>query len=64
MESVNLEDLNKNVLNLMRDVTIIKEYFEDCFLTAEEEANLDKALEELERGETTPLEDLDKELGR
>jgi DNA-binding FrmR family transcriptional regulator len=63
MESANFEVLNKNVLNLMKDVAIIKEHLEDCFLTAEEEANLDKALEELERGETTSLEDLKKELG-
>lgn len=63
MESVNLETLNKNVLKLMKDVAEIKEQFEDCFLTAEEEENLEKALDELEKGETISLEDLEKELG-
>ena len=63
MESVNLETLNKNVLNLMKDVAIIKEQFEDCFLTAEEARNVEIAEKELEEGKTTSLEDLKKELG-
>jgi len=63
MESANFEVLNKNVLNLMKDVAIIKEQFEDCFLTAEEARNVEIAEKELEEGKTTSLEDLKKELG-
>ena len=62
MKSTSFEVLNKNVLNLMKDVAIIKEHLEDCFLTAKEEANLEKSLGELEKGETISLEDLEKEL--
>ena len=62
MESANFETLNKNVLNLMKDVAIIKEHLEDCFLTAEEARNVEIAEKELEEGKTTSLEDLKKEL--
>ena len=62
MESASFEVLNKNVLNLMKDVAIIKEHLEDCFLTAEEARNVEIAEKELEEGKTTSLEDLKTEL--
>jgi len=46
----------------MKDVEVIKEHFEDCFLTAEEARNVKIAEKELEEGKTTSLEDLKKEL--
>ena len=63
MESASFEVLNKNVLNLMKDVAIIKEHLEDCFLTAKETRNVEIAEKELEEGKTTSLEDLKTELG-
>lgn len=57
-----LEAIHKDIGILKKVVGEIKEYLEDCFLTAEEEANLEKAREELENNETTALEDLEQEL--
>ena len=62
METVSLETLNANLLALTKVVEEMKEQFEDCFLTAEEAAGLDKSLGELERGEVISLEDLEAEL--
>ena len=57
-----IEAVHKDVEVLKRAVAEIKAYIEDCFLTAEEEANLENAREEFERRETISLEDLEQEL--
>jgi hypothetical protein len=62
MEQVSIDVVNKNVLDLIAIVQKMKEDFEDRFLTAEEELELEKAREELKQGKCISLEDLKKEL--
>jgi len=57
-----MEDIRKDLEILKNAVFSMQEYLEDCFLTPNEEEELDKSLEEFEKGETTSLEDMKKEL--
>jgi len=63
MEQVSLEKVYKELEFLRKVVVEMKEYLEDCFLTAEEEIELEKAREELKAGKTISLEELKAELG-
>ncbi len=60
MEQITLESVNENVEILKKTVFAIQEHLEDSFLTPEEEADLDEALEEHKKGEVFSLEDLEK----
>ena len=61
MEKVSLETVHRDLEVLKNMVSEMKENMEDCFLTAEEEKNLEKGFEELEKGEAISLEDLELE---
>lgn len=62
MEQVTLKTMQKDMESLKKVVKEMKEYLEDCFLTAEEEENLERARKELEEGNTISLEELELEL--
>jgi hypothetical protein len=62
MEQVNIETVNKNVMELMKIVQEMKEDLEDRFLTPEEEMLLEVSREEFKKGNCISLEDLKKEL--
>lgn len=61
MEEVNLETVHKDLEVLKIAVFEMKEQMRNCFLTAEEEKNLEEGFEELEKGEAISLEDLELE---
>ena len=61
MEQITLETMHKDLESLKKAVASIQESIADCFLTAEEEENLEKGLKKLENGETIPLQDLELE---
>jgi len=61
MEQVTLETVHKDLESLKRIVIALQETIADCFLTAEEEENLEKGLRELEEDKTSSLEDLETE---
>jgi hypothetical protein len=60
MEQVTLNNLSKDIEFLKKAVISIQEHLEDCFLTFEEETNLEKGLKELEEGKSFSLEDIEK----
>ena len=48
---------------IRKDLDFLKKQFdEDVFLTEEEKAEVDRAIKEHEKGETIPLEQLEREL--
>lgn len=52
-----LEFLKQKMINIESHIIDM-----DCIMTSEEEANFNQGLEELERGETTSLEELEEEI--
>jgi len=63
MEEVDLNVVNRNLINLIKVVEEMREDLEDKFLTAEEARNIEIAEKELKEGKTISLEDMKKELG-
>jgi len=63
MEEVDLNVVNRNLINLIKVVEEMREDLEDRFLTAEEARNIEIAEKELKEGKTISLEDMKKELG-
>jgi|TARA_Y100000296_G_C5114024_1_gene226726 hypothetical protein len=65
VEIVNMEKMYKELIALKKEVHFIKTHMfdSDSIMTAEEEVQLEKALEEHEQGKTISLEDLKEELG-
>lgn len=61
MEEISIKTVHKDLEFLKKAVISMQETISDCFLTAEEEANLDKGLKELDEGKTISLEDLELE---
>jgi uncharacterized coiled-coil DUF342 family protein len=64
-ETANIDKLYKELLALRKEVQFIKNHMfdPDTIMTAEEEKRYERAMEELEEGKTTSLEDLKEELG-
>lgn len=62
MEEITLKDVHNDLETLKKIVINMREYLSDCFLTAEEENNLEKARDELQKDETISLEELRLEL--
>ena len=62
MEEITLKDVHNDLETLKKLVINMREYLSDCFLTAEEENNLEKARDELQKDETISLEELKLEL--
>ncbi len=61
MEQTTLESVQKEIESLKKLVIAMQETISDCFLTAEEEENLERGLKELEKGEAVSLQDLELE---
>ncbi len=63
-ETTTIEKIYKEVKSLKEEVTFIKKHMfdPDTIMTTKEE-RYERAMQELEDGETTSLEDLKKELG-
>jgi hypothetical protein len=63
-EILSLEKLYKEIMELRREIKLIKQnVIEEEFMTPEEEELLEIAIEEHKKGKTKRLEDLKKELG-
>lgn len=62
MEQTDIKKISDDLEVLKKAVFRMQDYLEDCFLTPDEEKKLDKSIEEFEKGETTSLEDMEKEL--
>jgi len=61
MEEISIKTVHKDLEVLKKTVMSIQETLSDCFLTAEEEENLEQGLKELENGETISFEELELE---
>ena len=57
-----IQELREEVNILKSDMSFLKSHFEDEMLTEEDDKNVDLAINELNNGETTSLDDLKKEL--
>ena len=62
MEEISIKTVHKDLGVLTKIVMSMQETLNDCFLTAQEEKNLEQGLKELERGETISLENLESEI--
>ncbi len=64
-ETVNMEKMYRELLALRNEVQFIKTHMfdPDTIMTTEEEERYERAMQELQEGKTTSLEDLEKELG-
>ena len=64
-EAVNMEKMYKELVALRKEVQFIKTHMFDIdtIMTPEEEERYKRAMQELNEGKTTSLEDLKKELG-
>ena len=65
-EAVTINKVYNELRSMKKEINYIKEHMidVDMFLTIEEEALLDEALEEHKKGKTISLANLRKELGR
>ena len=65
VETVNMEKVYRELLALRNEVQFIKTHMfdPDTIMTTEEEERYKRAMQELQEGKTTSLEDLKKELG-
>ena len=64
MVNVTLEQVNKNVLNLHKEITEIKEGIRDLkYIEIEVKPEYFKKLNEIERGKFLSREDFEKEIG-
>ncbi len=64
-ETINVNSVYMQLLALRKEIEFIKKHMfdPDTIMTTEEEERYERAMQELENGETTSLEDLKKELG-
>jgi hypothetical protein len=63
-EIINMEKMYREILALRNEVQFIKAHMfdPDTIMTTEEEERYERAMQELNEGKTTSLEDLEKEL--
>jgi hypothetical protein len=63
-ETINMEKMYREILALKNEVQFIKTHMfdPDTIMTTEEEERYERAMQELNEGKTTSLEDLEKEL--
>mgnify|MGYP003978864993 CR=1 FL=1 len=60
MEQTSIKKIGQDVELIKKLVLDIKEQMEDCFLTVDEETNLDTGLLERKKGIAFSLEDIEK----